>query len=146
MVHEKLYQSTDLAQIDFSLYIKEFTSYLFYSYNVNPAKIRFELIVENVYFSIDSAIPLAQIINEVISNSLKHAFPGERTGCIKIVFYREKGKYILIIRDNGVGFPAGVDFIKAETLGLQLIRALVLQLEGKIEKTDVPGTEYIITF
>ncbi|HOO70391.1 MAG TPA: PAS domain S-box protein [Spirochaetota bacterium] len=146
LVHEKLYQSTDLAQIDFSLYIKEFTSYLFYSYNVNPAKIRFELTVENIYFSIDSAIPLAQIINEVISNSLKHAFPGDLTGCIKIVFYREKGKYVLIIRDNGVGFPEGVDFTKAETLGLQLIRALVLQLEGKIEKADVAGTEYIITF
>ncbi len=146
LVHEKLYQSSDLANIDFSLYIKEFCSYLFYSYNINPEKIGFDITVENVFFSIDKAIPLAQIINEVISNALKHAFPGDMTGRIEVVFVKKRNVYSLVIRDNGAGFPAGIDFNTAESLGLQLIHALVIQLEGEIVMRSEGGTEIEITF
>ena len=147
LVHEKLYQSSDLANIDFSLYINEFTSYLFYSYNIDPERITLRVNVEDISFSIDVAIPLAQIINEVISNSIKHAFPGNRKGMIFIMLYKEPdGTYVLLIQDNGIGFPDELDTKKAETLGLQLIHALVLQLQGTISVNTKGGTTFIIKF
>ncbi|OPY28717.1 MAG: DNA-binding transcriptional regulator BasR [Methanobacterium sp. PtaU1.Bin242] len=146
MIHEKLYQSHDLAKIDFADYIKSLASVLFSSYGVST-DIKLTINVEDVLFDIETAVPCGLIVNELLTNSIKHAFPRDRNGEIIIKLHRDdEENFILTVSDNGVGFPEGLDFKNTDTLGLQLVDTLVRQLEGTIELNKKDGTEFIVTF
>ena len=150
-VHEKLYQSEDLAMIDFAEYTRKLATSLFHSYAAYPEIIALEINVEDVFLGIDNAIPCGLIINELVSNCLKHAFPRGKKGKIRVELRSDKDlhagdKFILTVSDDGIGFPKDLDFRNADTLGLQLVTTLVKQLKGTIELDRDGGTEFKITF
>lgn len=167
LIHEKLYQSEDLANIKFKDYIYSLARDLFRSYKINTRKIALKLNIDTLTLGIDIAIPCGLIVNELISNSLKYAFPldesGERTldtsrdradgkeGEINIFMQKiaDNGPEMveLIVSDNGVGIPEEIDFRNSKSLGLRLITNLVEhQLHGKIELNRSNGTEFNIRF
>ncbi len=143
LIHEKLYRSKDLANIDVAEYIQNLSSNLFRSYSAGRVNLRTQ--VDDILLGVDTAIPCGLIINELVSNSLKHAFP-EKQGEILVNLHRDNGKFTLIVRDNGVGFPEHVDFRNTDSLGLQLVCTLTDQLDGDIELNRTGGTEFKITF
>ncbi|MGF2034574.1 MAG: PAS domain S-box protein [Nostoc sp. CmiVER01] len=147
LVHEKLYRSEDLADIDFAQYIPDLTTHLFDSYNVSSSQIQLKILVDNASLDIETAIPCGLIINELVSNALKYAFVGNRKGEIEVKFYQESESTLaLIIRDNGIGLPENFDTKKAKTLGITLVQGLVKQLRGKLRIDSHQGTQFKITF
>ncbi|MBC7185646.1 MAG: PAS domain S-box protein [Calditrichaeota bacterium] len=147
LIHEKLYQSRDLSRIDFSDYIRKLTDDLFRSYSVNPERITLTTHAEEVSLGIDAAIPCGLIINELVSNCLKHAFPDGRSGEVQVSLLPKNGMYELRVKDNGVGFPKDLDFRNTDSLGLQLVTTLTEQLDGTIElNCNGEGTEFRILF
>jgi two-component sensor histidine kinase/CBS domain-containing protein len=148
LIHEKLYQSKDLVRINFSEYLRDLTSNLLHSYGANTREITLNINVNEIWLTIDTAISCGLIINELVSNSLKHAFPkasSENQVAIDIYPIEEK-KFRLVVKDNGIGFPQNIDFQNTESLGLQLVCTFVEQLEGTIELEPTDGTTFIITF
>lgn len=157
LVHEKLYRSQDLARINFVEYIQDLIKQLIRLHGINPTKIKFNIKIKDVFLDINRAIPCSLIINELVSNSLKHGFPASvktaagrpngRKGKIDIDFYLGKdNKLLLKIRDNGIGLPDKIDFKNTKTLGLQLVTTLVEQLGGTIEVDTKRGTTFKIKF
>jgi PAS domain S-box-containing protein len=146
LVHEKLYQSKSLSQINFREYIKKMAQYLFESYNVDPEKILFDIVTDDIILPINKAIPISLIINEMLSNALKYAFPKERKGIIEIIFRKEGDRYFLTVRDNGIGLPENFTLDQTETLGLQLVNSLVGQLAGTISWSGTGGAEFRLEF
>jgi two-component sensor histidine kinase len=149
LIHEQLYKSKDLARIDFSRYIRELTDNLKRSYGMTSSLVEFNIDVGRVSLGIDMAIPCGLIINELVSNSLKHAFPGGREGEISISLQGRATSlpnFVLTVSDNGIGFPKDLDFRNTESLGLQLVTVLVNQIGGTIELNRDSGTEFKITF
>jgi two-component sensor histidine kinase len=146
MIHEKLYQSEDLARIDIGEYIESLVVDLFHTYSVTPGAITFKNNVEYIYLELNIAIPCCLLLNELISNSLKYAFPGGRKGEISIDFKSKKDTYQLTVKDNGVGFPEDLDFRTVESLGMQLIHMFVKKLHGTVELNSRCGTEFKIEF
>jgi two-component sensor histidine kinase len=147
LIHERLYQSKDVARVDFAEYVRNLANYLFCSYGVHSNVIQLKVNVEDVFLGIDTAIPCGLITNELISNSLKHAFPGGRGGEIRIELCADNDRQLnLMVSDNGVGFPNDLDFRETESLGLQLVNTLVEQLEGTVELDRSGGTAFEITF
>lgn len=148
LINEKLYQSEDFAMIDFAKYIRDMTDYLFDFYSVDPNLVNLEMGIEGIPLDIDVAIPCGLIINELVTNSLKHAFPVENKmkGKIHVNFHSGDKKTILIVADNGTGFPESFELGYVETSGLRLVNKLVKQLKGKIELNINGGTEFKITF
>jgi PAS domain S-box-containing protein len=155
LVHEKLYRSDDLANIDFAQYIPDLTTHLFDSYNVSSGSVQLSIQVDDVSLDIETAIPCGLIINELVSNALKYAFPDNRQGEIKLRLYQEykfcleqqqQQSLVLIIRDNGIGLPENFNTSKTKTLGITLVSGLVKQLRGTIEINSQQGTEFKITF
>ncbi len=149
LIHEKLYQSRDLARIDFEQYLRKLIVHLFNSYRVDPGTVDLKLDVKDVFLDINTGIPCALIANELVSNALKYAFPSGRgvRGEIAIAFRRAgDGPYELTIRDNGVGLPASFGLETSESLGLQIVRDLVAQIDGSIRVENRGGTIYSITF
>lgn len=145
LLHEMLYQSKDLSHINFYNYIRYLITDLFHTYGVK-SNITTQINVEQIYLNIDTAIPLGLLINELVSNSLKYAFPEDKTGEIKVNLTNKNGKFELIIKDNGIGIPKGIDFNIKSTLGLRLVNTLVNQIDGTIELERTQGTGYTITF
>ena len=146
LIHELLYQSENLARVNFAEYIHSLARFLFLSYDVGD-KIDLKVNVENVRLGLDTAISCGLILNELISNCLKHAFPDGNKGEICVDLYAHNGKFTLIVKDNGVGFPHDLDFCQMESLGLQLVNSLTGQLSGSIElKSNGHGSEFNITF
>ncbi|MCE8422306.1 MAG: PAS domain S-box protein [Candidatus Methanoperedens sp.] len=148
LIHEKLYQSENFTKIDLRGYIKDLANGLFQSFNVDMSRIKLNIEVENVLLGIDSAIPCGLIINELITNSLKYAFPGDKKGEIKILLHSTEGGMIeLMIEDNGVGIPEEFDLRTVRSLGLHLVNILAEnQLQGNIELTRTNGAKFKITF
>jgi PAS domain S-box-containing protein len=147
IVHEKLYRSGDLSCIDFSEYIESLAVHLFQFFSVDSSRIRLKRETEPIQLDINNAIPCGLILNELISNSLSHAFPGSRGGEVTVgLFRRPDDRLEVFVRDDGAGFPAGLDFRKTETLGLQLVNLLVGQLDGEIEMRGGKGAEFRIVF
>lgn len=131
LIHEKLYRSTNLEKINFGDYLEDLIDNLFESYNIQAGQIEFELDVEPVSLNIETAQPCGLIVNELVSNTLKHAFPNGRSGIVYLGLHQnQEDKIILTVRDNGIGFPAGVDFRNVESLGMELVCTLTEQLEG----------------
>ncbi|MEN6609559.1 MAG: histidine kinase dimerization/phosphoacceptor domain -containing protein, partial [Methanoregulaceae archaeon] len=145
LVHEKLYQSSDLASIDFSGYLKHLIATMLQSYAVDPAKIRAAINVDGLDLDINRAIPLGLVMSELVSNSLKHAFPAGRSGEITINGRKEGPQYIFTVADNGVGFAPGKDWRKSESLGLRLIATWVKQLRGTVDLESDGMTKFTIT-
>ncbi len=146
MVHEELYRSHDLSKIDFADYIQRLLSALFSSYGVDSNVIIPEINVEDVLLNIDVAVPCGLIINELVSNSLKHAFVQRQKGKISIKFHPYGEKYLLTVSDDGIGIPENIDFENTKTLGLQLVNTLVKQLSGDIDICRNTGTLIKIVF
>ena len=150
MIHEKLYKSEGLAKIDFAEYIKNLVDDLFCSYGINQNHIKFDVNTDNIFLNADTAIPCGLIINELVTNSLKYAFPTEsckhEENRIYIKFHQNNEKYLLTIGDNGIGLPEGVNLEHSETLGLRLVGSLVDQLNGTIELYSSGRTEFRVVF
>jgi two-component sensor histidine kinase len=150
LIHEELYKDKDADIINFSSYIEELTDNLLRIYKRENTEVSFNIdIEESPSFEMDTAVPLGIIVNEIISNSFKHAFIGKDKGEIKIKLWREEKdefEYILAISDNGVGIPDDLDIKDLNSLGLQLVTTLVDQLDGELEIRRSNGTEFIIKF
>jgi two-component sensor histidine kinase len=147
LVHEKLYLSKDLSSIEFSEYLESLTLHLSNFFQVDPHLIRLKMKVEKIFMNISTAIPCGLIVNELVSNSLKHAFPEGRGGELRIELRRTGAhKFLLIVGDSGIGFPAGLDFRSTDTLGMQIVTMLVDQLDGHIELDRQNGTSFRIAF
>ena len=147
LVHERLYQSQSLAQIDFMEYTKSLAQYLLRSYapKANHIRLRYDLM--SVRLSVEKAIPCGLIINELVSNAFKHAFPNGQVGEIFIGLQQSQSQeLVLSIRDNGIGLPSPTDFPQVQSLGLTLVKTLVEQIKGTIEWQNNNGLEFKITF
>jgi PAS domain S-box-containing protein len=143
LIHEKLYQCNDLANINLADYVRSLTSYLLNSYGVASHMVKLSVNVETAPIGLDRAIPCGLIINELVSNALKYAFPQGRRGEILVDLQRDGGgKLILAVKDNGVGLPEDMDITDTPSLGLQLVNTLVKQLDGTIEVDRAGGTEF----
>ena len=147
LVHEKLYGSEDLAMVDFHGYAESLVSGLFGSYGVDTAEITPRLEIHRVPVDVDTAVSCGLIINELVSNALKHAFAPKQGGEILVELNQENSESLVLkVEDTGVGFPAELDFRETETLGLQLVGMLVEQLEGEIELDNSNGARFQIVF
>jgi two-component sensor histidine kinase/CheY-like chemotaxis protein len=148
LIHERFYQSEDMARFDFAEYAQSLTSHLFSSHGTKPGAIKLNLKIKDVFLDLKTAIPCGLIINELVSNSLKHAFPGENSGEIKIAMHPlNKDGMEVIVSDNGVGLPKKVDFRKTDSLGLHLVNLLAEdQLHGDIKLDRARGTSFHIRF
>ncbi len=157
LIHEELHKGGKVDTLNFSHYIKELADNLFLTYRFGNGSIGLNTdIEEDIFFDMDTAVPLGIIINELVSNSLKHAFTDRDKGKIHIKLHREKNgeyknegcnpAYVLTISDNGVGIPENLDIENLDSLGMQLVASLVDQLDGELELKRDNGTEFTIKF
>jgi len=147
LVHETLYKFKDFAKINFTEYIENLSSYLFSAYGVNVENINLELDIDDVTLNVDTAIPCGLIINELVSNALKYAFPNKAEGKIYIALHFDEDKiYTLTIRDNGIGLPPNWQVSSVNSLGLKLVDILAQQLEGTLQVNSRSGTEFSLIF
>jgi two-component sensor histidine kinase len=147
ILHEKLYQSEDLAKIRFDEYVKILAEDLLYFYELDKSNIKMNVDVEDISLNIETAIPCGLIIDEMVANSLKYAFPDGRNGEIKIELHSDdQNKYFMCVSDNGIGISADIDPEKTDTFGMQLIKYLTKQLKATIELDKSNGTVYNLTF
>jgi sensor domain CHASE-containing protein/two-component sensor histidine kinase len=168
LIHKELYESGDLDYLDFSSYIRKLVADLLRSYNTENSGIRVHLEIDRIFLGVDTAVSLGIVINELFTNSLKYAFPPGKGGDINIALFIEGaggleksqptsgsgsrsgyGSYenlTLIFSDNGKGFPENVDFRNVESLGLQLVNALVDQIDGSLDLERGSGTKFTIKF
>jgi two-component sensor histidine kinase len=152
LIHEKLYLSGNLSEINFSEYLRELITNLLNSYRNKLSSIDLEIKIDNLELNVDFSVNLGLVINELVTNTLKHAFPdGNGSGGTKSKLYVllnviDKSKFKIILKDNGCGFPETLDFRNTQSLGMQLVVSLVDQLKGKIELNRNGGTEFILTF
>jgi len=167
-LHELLYQSDSLEKIDFADYIRRLAAHLFRSHGIGD-RISLYLNLDRVYFDKDAVVPCGLILNELLSNTFKHAFPGEQTGEVRIELTGEAGTELgyasgttgrvigqpvwaagavvrLLVADNGIGLPEGFDWAASQSLGLRLVRTLARQLEAVVEMKSAAGTVFAITF
>ncbi|MGD0283344.1 MAG: histidine kinase dimerization/phosphoacceptor domain -containing protein [Dissulfurispiraceae bacterium] len=145
LVHEELYQSKNLSQIDVKHYLDALLQGLSYSLR-KKADIRLKESFDDIFFNIDTAIPCGMIINELVTNSFKHAFRERAEGEISVALQQENGIFNLTVKDNGAGLPKGFDASKTSSLGLQLVHTLTEQLDGTIMIKSDHGTETMIAF
>ena len=164
-IHELLYRSEDFAHIDFAGYVQNLASQLFRSYAVSPTDVQLKLEIHPLSFSIDTAIPCGLIINELISNALKYAFPNGRQGIIRVILEAcpeadaveahaggeslkksSPAKVCLTVSDDGIGLPFTVNPSQSSTLGLMLVTTLVDQLNGALDVLRDNGTTFRISF
>jgi two-component sensor histidine kinase len=158
LIHEELYKGGGFETLNFSPYIKELVENLFHTYRLGDIDISLNTdLEENVFFDMDTAVPLGMIVNELVSNSFKHAFIGRDKGEIRIELYREEStefesenrmstNYTLTVSDNGVGIPDNIDIEDLGSLGMQLVASLIDQMDGELELKRNNGTEFTIRF
>jgi two-component sensor histidine kinase len=147
LVHKRLYRTGDLARVDCAEYVRDLARYLHLAYGAQVGPVKLDVKVDDIFLGIDTAVPCGLIINELVSNSFKHAFPSGREGEIFVgLGMKQDGCYSLTVRDNGVGIPAGWDLEDPESLGLRLVSRLVEQIEGVIELDRNGGTTFSIDF
>jgi len=151
LIHEKLYQSGDLSRVDIAGYVKKLGTHLVSVYSTEGAAIRLNVDIRDVYLDINRAIPLGLIVNELVTNAMKHGFKRKKSGEVSVRMKEEragkKSKFELAVSDTGEGVPEGFDFKQTESFGMQLVTDLVTQLEGNIEfNRKDQGTEFVIKF
>lgn len=146
LIHEMLYVTKNLSHINIHDYITKLSHSVYQSFQTKESSIKFEYdIDETIYFEIDQMIPIGLILNEILSNSFKYAFP-DKKGIIHIHFKKNGDKYCMIAKDDGVGIPKNFDISESKTLGSQLIFILAEQLEGKLSVESKKGTKYTLKF
>lgn len=147
LVHEKLYKSSDLSRINFSDYVDDLAQLLLRSFGVNPKQINLKVLKQPVFISVETAVPCGLIVNELLSNSIKHAFPNGQIGQIIIkVDAHDNGEIEIEVSDDGIGLPKNFSFEDTDTLGLQLVRTLVSQINGRIQFNNSKGVSVAIFF
>ncbi len=147
LIHEQLYGSRSLARIDFGAYIQALVGHLFRSYGAYARGLRFTVQAEELFLTMGAAVPCGLIINELVTNALQHAFPSGREGEVRFEVKQNDGLVELLVADDGVGFKAGAEeFNRATSLGLQLVKILVDQLDGRLEVVSYPGAAFRLTF
>jgi two-component sensor histidine kinase len=147
LLHEILYQSQDLAMVDFSKYVLRMAHHLFLSYGVDSQRIRLETDLDPIALELDDALPLGLLISEAVSNSLKHAFPAGGRGLVRIELRRNTPTSVVLkLSDDGVGLSPDLDWTTSRSLGLRLVRALAEQLRGNLHIGSHGGTEIKLTF
>jgi PAS domain S-box-containing protein len=147
LIHQSLYQEGDLSRIDFAAYLRTLAVDLFRAYAVNPARIALTITADALLLSLDTAVPCGLLVNELLTNSLKHAFPQGGSGQIQVELRRlTEEQIVLKVCDTGVGLPTWVDLQKTSSFGLQLVRILAAQLRATINLARHPGTTFTITF
>lgn len=146
LVHEHLYQSDRLSRIEIRSYLQTLCENLFEAYGAYTRGVNLKFQVEEVTFDINTATPLGLLVNELVSNSLKYAFPGQQGGNISVHLETNQDTCVLLVADDGVGMPENFRIDQSNTLGYQLIVALVEQLEGTLETLPQKGTAFRIYF
>jgi PAS domain S-box-containing protein len=153
LIHEELHKGGDIDTLNFSKYVEDLADNLTLTYKLGNAKVILDTDIEDdIFFDMDTSVPLGMIINELVSNSLKHAFSGRDKGLIRIKLHKEECEsegntsYVMSISDNGVGIPENLDIKELDTLGMQLVTSLVDQLDGELELKRNNGTEFIMRF
>jgi two-component sensor histidine kinase len=146
LVHEKLYRSKDLSNVDIQDHFQTMGDYLLSTFGTESGRITLDIHAEGVFLPIDKAVPISLITNELLTNSLKHAFPGQRKGMVRISLTQENGTWRYLCYDDGIGFPPGLDFKNTESLGMQLVNGLVRQILGTITMQREEGTGFEIVF
>jgi two-component sensor histidine kinase/PAS domain-containing protein len=148
MVHERIFTSGDMTNVNFNIYVREITYALFRGYNIHRERITLETdIIADLSIDLKQAIPCGLIINELVSNSIKHAFPTDKEGKISVSIRKKvPDKIEICIRDNGCGLPADIDVREPDSIGLKLITMMVNQLKGSLEFNRTKGTEIKIFF
>lgn len=146
-VHEILHESRDLSVINLKTYLVKISNTIFQTYNVEPGLISLKNEIDAVSINMDKASALGLTVNELISNSLKYAFPDGKSGAIMVRAEKKSGKLAVTVKDNGIGLPETLDWNHTDTLGLKLVRTLVeKQLGGSIRLRKGKGVEFLITF
>lgn len=147
LIHEKLYRSPELAQVNFGDYIHDLVAFLFRSFRSSSRGINLHIEVEPIGLPVDIATPCGLILNELVSNALKHAFPNEQGGTISVILREaDDGRVRLTVADTGVGLAREINLHQPETLGLQLVSLLVEQIGGTVELLSQAGTQVTISF
>jgi len=148
LIHEKLYRSEDLSKIEFTSYIKTISEELHSSFTTSSYNPQVNIEADDIHLGIDQAIPCGLIVNELITNALKYAFPeNSNAGIIRISMRRNnKNEITIIVSDNGIGLPLEIDIEKSTTLGLQLVSVLIKQIRGSYTLDRSSGTTWTITF
>jgi len=145
LVHEKVYRSKSLSEIEFADYTRFLATQLFSFYMVDTRRVKLEVTVQKMMVDINTAVPLGIVMNELISNALKHAFPNNRSGTLAIRGEATGERIDLVISDDGVGMPEGLDFKNTGTLGMRLALGLLDQIDGTLTQEPGPGTTFVIT-
>lgn len=148
LIHERLYRSDDLARIDFGPYLHDLAGSLVQTYRREAQRVELRMSTVRVLLDIDTAIACGLIVNELVSNALKHAFPDGRSGQVGVEIQedRELEQFRLVIWDDGIGIPDDLDYLKTTSLGLQLVNSLTRQINGSIDLCRVNGTKFDICF
>ncbi len=147
LVHEKLYQSTDLAHIEFADYARSLLNYIRHAHETTETSLELELDLEPVALPVNTAVPCGLILNELFSNALKHAFAGRDNGRVTVSLRSEaQGRVRLGVGDNGIGLPDSLDWRQSPTLGLHIVQMLAEQLNADVQVVSAGGTEFMITF
>jgi PAS domain S-box-containing protein len=144
MVHEKLYKSENMSKIDFKQYMSDLVDSLSYNHRINPDNVNKNM--EPVLFDVETAIPCGLIVNELVTNTFKHAFPDGNVGEITVELFKEGDTVFLKVSDSGIGFPEDIDFKNTKSLGLKLVNSLVMQLDGEIQLDTTNGTTFTVSF
>ena len=146
LVHEELYQSENFSRVDFADYIRRLSTNLFHTYQTGPVAVSLVVDVQELFLTVDTAIPCGLVVNELVSNALKHAFPDGREGTVTIQLRADGPVYVLAVSDDGIGLPEDVDPSTTESLGLQLVDTLTRQLGGTLRIHRGNGTQFEIAF
>jgi PAS domain S-box-containing protein len=146
LIHAKLYESSNLATVDFGAFVRDLGAILLRAYAVNPSAIHLRVSAGQADLDVDTLVPCSLIMNELLANAIKHAFPSGAGGTVTVALSHQDGVYVLRVADDGIDFPSTVNFRETKTLGLRLVNMLVEQLDGTIELLSKGGTEFTIRF
>jgi len=147
LIHEQVYGDKDMDEVDFGEYAKRLARDLLDSFGVQAGRVRLRFALDPVSLAMDQMIPCGLILNELITNSLKYAFPGERAGEIQVALRCDEGRTVIMaVADNGVGLPPGMDARRPESLGMQIVEILTRQLGGRLVQQSAKGLSSVVTF
>ena len=146
IIHEDLYRTTNFASIDFANYILNLATNLVSLYRLSEENVELRYDLESIDLVLDQAVPCGLLVNEIIANAVKYAFPDNGKGEIFIQLKEINGWVELLVKDNGIGLPQDFEIETSDTLGLQLVLTLVDQLDGEIAYSGKNGTEFLIKF
>jgi two-component sensor histidine kinase/PAS domain-containing protein len=145
-IHETLYRTTDFSSIEFSEYIQNIARNLIHTYSFTTGEVKLDSRVDQIYLTLDQAIPCGLIINELVSNAMKYAFKGIDDRKLTLEITEVDDQVRILVADNGIGLPADFRYEESDSLGVQLVYTLVEQLDGQIEVDATSGTRFLITF